>query len=143
MRVVFDTNVIISRYLSPAGVPAQLLRLWKRNAFTVVTSEPILEEYKAAMLYSHIQALHRRNAEVVNRIIENFRKQSLFVTPSEEVTIIQDDPDDNKFLACALAGNAEHIISGDHHLLDVQEYMGIRILSPAAFLRLLEKEQVT
>jgi uncharacterized protein len=143
MNVVFDTNIIISRYLSPTGVPAQLLRLWKKSVFTLVTSEPILQEYKAAMLYPRIQVLHHKSIEVVDHIVENFRKESIYVTPAEQVTVITKDPDDNKFLSCALAGNAEHIISGDHHLLDIREYRGIRIVSPTLFLRLLERENST
>lgn len=141
MDVVFDTNVIISRYLSPIGIPAQLLRLWRRGIFTLVVSEPILQEYRTTLLYDHLQALHHKNTVEIDRIVENFRKQSRYIIPTEPVTIIQNDPADNKFLACALAGNAEYIVSGDHHLLDVGEYRGIRVLRPTSFLRLLEKEK--
>jgi len=141
MRVVIDTNVIVSRYLSPKGSPAQILKQWKRSVFDLVVSEAVLQEYQEALLYKHIQALHRRNAGEVQRIVANFRKLSILVEPEEEVTVITSDPDDNKFLACALAGRAEVIVSGDSDLLSLKQYQGIHILPPHTFLVFLEQEK--
>ena len=60
-----------------------------------------------------------------------------YVAPRGIVAQIEDDPDDNKFLECAVAGGAEYVVSGDPHLLALRQFRGIQILSPAAFLTLL------
>jgi putative PIN family toxin of toxin-antitoxin system len=56
------------------------------------------------------------------------------------VSAVPDDPDDNKYLAAALEGRAEFVVSGEAHLLDLHEYEGIRIITLRAFLNLLKKE---
>ena len=62
-------------------------------------------------------------------------------TPGELVLrVIADDPDDDHYLSCAIEGEADYIVSGDRHLLEIQEYQGIRILTPRAFLTLLGEE---
>jgi putative PIN family toxin of toxin-antitoxin system len=141
MRAVLDKNVIVSRYLSPKGSPTQILKQWRWNAFDLVVSEAILREYQETLLYKHIQAMHQRNAHVVERIVANFRKLSILVEPSEEVDVITSDPDDNKFLAYALTGCAEVIVSGDSDLLSLKQYQGIHILPPHTFLMFLEQEK--
>jgi predicted nucleic acid-binding protein len=65
-------------------------------------------------------------------------KVATFVDPQIKLDVIEDDPDDNRVLECALTGGATYIISGDTHLLNVKEYQGIVILSPAGFLTLLK-----
>jgi predicted nucleic acid-binding protein len=59
------------------------------------------------------------------------------VHPQERLAIIADDPD-NRILECAVAGPADFIISGDHHLLDLENYQGIKIVNPARFLEAIE-----
>lgn len=142
MRIVLDTNVIVSRFLSPAGTPAKVLDLWKKKGyFDVVVSEEILQEYARALTYSHIQARHQIPSREIETYIHTFSDIAILVVPTERITIVKDDPDDNTFIACALAGNAEYIISGDRDLLRVRAYNGVRILTPAAFLTLIEHEQ--
>lgn len=62
---------------------------------------------------------------------------SLIALPQIRFSEIKDDPEDNKFLDAAVAGKADYIISGDKHLLNLRKFKGIRIVSPAEFLRLL------
>ncbi len=63
-----------------------------------------------------------------------------FVETSKRLDVIQEDPSDNRFLETALAGGASHIVSGDRHLLTVEQFEGIIILSAAAFLKSIEEE---
>ena len=143
MSIVFDTNVIISYFLSPTGTPAKLVTIWEQLTapFDVIVSDAILAEYARSLAYPHLVAHHKKSKRQIDEYVNSFRKLATVVYPNEEVTIVKDDPDDNKFLACALAGNAHYVVSGDRDLLRVGEYRGIRILRPASFLHLLEHEK--
>lgn len=140
MRVVIDTNVVISRFLSPTGTPAQLFEQWQLNAFELVLSEPILAEFQKVLEYQRIQARHHMAPEEIAEVINGFRQFAVLVDVKERLVVIEEDPEDDKFLECAVAGSAEVIVSGDAHLLDLKEYRGIQILSPAAFLILLRSQ---
>jgi predicted nucleic acid-binding protein len=62
------------------------------------------------------------------------------VNPKSKISVVKDDPDDNKFLECAEEGGASYVVSGDGHLLGVGEYKNIQALSPATFIALLREE---
>ena len=141
MLVVLDTNVIISAMLIKHSLPRTLFDLQKAGRYKLLLSEDILAEYRRVLCYPHIQRRHQQAIQQVERFLTSLRKTSSIVEPTEHVMVVHDDPSDNMFLSCALAGNAEYIVSGDRDLLDVQAYRGIRILSPAQFLRLLEQEK--
>jgi putative PIN family toxin of toxin-antitoxin system len=140
MRVVIDTNVIVSRYLSPRGVPAQILGYWRDAAYDLVVSEAILGEYQRTLQYERLRVIHGMTDEVVTEVITAFRELALLVEPLAMPAVVSADPADDKFLACAVAGGADYIISGDAHLLIMKEYQGIRILSPTVFLTLLNEQ---
>jgi len=140
MRVVIDTNVVISRFLSPTGTPAQIFEQWQLNAFELVLSEPILAEFQKVLEYERIQARHHMAPEEITEVINGFRQFAVLVDVKERLAVIEEDPEDDRFLECAVAGSAEVIVSGDAHLLDLKEYRGIQILSPAAFLILLRSQ---
>lgn len=140
MRLVIDTNVIVSAFLSPRGIPARILGAWEDQAFELLVSEPILAEYQRALSYEPVRVRHRRSQEQIATDIQRFRIFAILIQVSERLEVIEADPADNKFLECAIAGGAEYIVSGDSQLQNLQEYRGIRILSPAVFLTVLERE---
>jgi putative PIN family toxin of toxin-antitoxin system len=140
MKVVVDTNVVVSHYLTPAAVAARVLHAWRAQRFELVTSEAILQEVARVLAYPHLRARHQMDEPEIAQVIENFRDLALLVEPPASPTVITDDPSDNIFLACAVAGGAAVIVSGDRHLLTLGQYEGIPILRPAAFLALLEQQ---
>lgn len=135
MRVVLDTNVVISAFLNPGGIPAQLVELWRQERFEVVITEPILEEYIRVLQYPRIQTRLKLD---ISEVADDFREFSTLVEPGEPLKVIKDDPDDNKIVECAVAGGCEFIISGDIHLQSLKQYQGIQVLSPSAFLTVLQ-----
>lgn len=141
MKVVVDTNVLVSRVMSRKGVPARIFEHWIAGAFELIISTDVWAEYRRVFDYEHILRLHSLPSEQVDNILAELKQGSTTVTPSESLNVVLADPDDNKFLECALAGDADYIVSGDSHLLSLQEYRGVRILSPAVFLTLLESGQ--
>ncbi len=86
MKVVFDTNVVVSRFLSPVGPPARLFALWETQAFHLVVSEPILAEYQRVLQYEHVAARHGMTPEEITEIIEYLRQLALVVAPTEAIT---------------------------------------------------------
>lgn len=77
----------------------------------------------------------------VAQVIVGFKEFAVLVEPKKNLEVIKDDPDDDKFIECAVAGEAIYIISSDAHLLELREYEDIRILSPTVFLALLDLEE--
>lgn len=134
MRVVLDTNVLVSMLLG--GRLSILVEHWDQRHFTVVASAEILSEY-ATVLARPKFGLPR---DVVDSIVAYIERQSELVTPLEKITVIEDDLADNMFLECALAGQAELIVSGDQHLNTLKQFRNIKIVTPYDFLHLLESK---
>lgn len=123
MRVVIDTNAIVSAYLG--GALAPILEAFVAGKFELILSRPILDEY--------LDVLRRPKFKIRRDELEDFVSlliiRAEFVSPSEVVSVIQTDPSDNKFLEAALEGKATSIVSGDNHLLELKAFRGIPILT--------------
>jgi len=129
VKVVLDTNVLISGIYF-GGIPGKILEAWGARRFQLLVSTEILQEY-----LNVVERLADRYAgveyeSVLGLIIQNAE----LVQPSDLPESVSTDPDDDKFLACALAGDSTTIVSGDSDLLKVSGYCGIRVLTPKAFV---------
>lgn len=138
MRVVVDTNIVVSRSISAKGVPAEILRQWRQERFELLVSDPMLAEYERALGYERVRVRHQMSDDEIHEVVTQFRRFAILVEPTETLVVIDDDPDDNRVLECAVAGGAEYIVSGDAHLLTLKRYREIQILSPATFLAFLD-----
>lgn len=140
MRVVIDTNVIISRYLSPHGSPAQVLSSWEKGRFDLLVSPAILREYERVFRYPRIKKHLALSEEKIAAILDDFSELAETIVPTKSLSVVTTDPDDNKFIECAVAGDADYIVTGDPHLVDLGKYRGIFIVPPAVFLVFLEHQ---
>ncbi|SHJ02625.1 putative toxin-antitoxin system toxin component, PIN family [Desulfofundulus thermosubterraneus] len=136
MRVVLDTNVIISGILIPNGPPGMIVDFWAKGKLTVVISQSLLEEYLEVLLrpkFNKVGTINERQG-----ILEQFLdlENTVLVSPDFQLNVIENDPDDNRVLECALEGGVQYIVSGDEHLLALKEFQGIIIVSPAEFVKL-------
>ena len=134
-----DTNLFISALLTAKGNPARILNRWKAGYFDLVISLPILKETKRVILYPKIRKRLNWTDGEINEFLLGLAQFSFMVSGESKVDVIKDDPTDNKYLACALEGNADYIVTGDQHLLRVGEYKGTKIISPKEFLDILKK----
>jgi len=134
-RVVLDTNVLISAIISSKGSPAKILDLWRQGAFDLVFSEETLKELINVLSRPKLLRITGINEDELNRLLSYLRSSSIVVDSSEDISIAIEDPDDTKFISCALQAGAKYIVSGDHHLLDVEKFEGTAIVTPAEFLR--------
>lgn len=129
MRTVLDTNVFISGIFF-AGPPSQILKAWQNQSLQIVLSRQILDEYHrvAAILSSKFPTVD------ILPIIELVTVHGQFVDTQGFDISVCEDPEDDKFLECAVAGKCKTIISGDKHLLKLAGYEGITVLSPRSFV---------
>ena len=129
MKVVIDTNVFVSSVFG--GHPRQVVDLWFDGRVTLCLSEPIVREYQRVL--REIGAVSEAEERI---LMETFASGEgvLYVNDPPAIEGASSDPDDDKFLECALELGAEYIVSGDSDLLELHSYMGMPILSPRAFL---------
>ena len=132
-RIVLDTNVLISAILF-GGKPRKVLDLVISGSIDCTLSTAILDELKGVLERPKFGF----SANVCLHIIEELHGICDIISPSVSVEAIGSDPDDNRILECAKEAQAHFIVSGDPHLLDLGSFEGIRILSPAAYLRVFE-----
>ena len=128
VTVVFDTNVLVSA-LGFGGTPLDaLLAGWTDHR--PVASEQTLAELDRVMRYERLPFTHEDRQQYLRLL----RREFELVAPTRDVDVIEADPDDDAFLACGLAADADFLVSGDDHLLDLGSYRGIEIVTPAEFL---------
>lgn len=128
-KVVIDTNVFISAF-GWDGKPEAVLRLMEQRRIVNCITSDIYAELQRVVAYPKLKF----SPTLQVNILEFVFAWSLFVQPKETVAVIADDPDDDKFLSCAIAAGASAIISGDPHLLAHGSYCNIPIMTPAQFL---------
>lgn len=132
LKVVIDTNTVISAPLSENGNPAKIFELLLLEEIINFTSEDIIAEIIEVFDRDKIKGLLPQDK--IDAIIKNFRKFSKLIKPNVKLNVIKEDPDDNRILECAETANADCIISGDEHLKKLKSYKNIKIVSPKEFL---------
>lgn len=132
MRIVVDTNLFVSALIQPKGIPAQILT--HDAPFQLVTSEEILAEIERVLGYARIRRKYNLSDQTVHEYLARIRDDSEIIEVSKNAAGASPDPDDDKFLACAVDAGADYIVSGDPHLTSLGGYMGIPVLTPRQFL---------
>lgn len=139
MRVVLDTNVFISGLLLPKGVPGRIVEAWQQSQYTLVVSEPMLNEIERVLKYPKIQRRLHWSPEQIERYISLLRFYAEVVSIEDVLQTIPDDllrdAKDNPILATFIAGHADWLVSGDDHLHAVRDQYSV--CSPGEFLPLL------
>jgi putative PIN family toxin of toxin-antitoxin system len=130
MRVVADTNILISAFLF-GGLPRVFLERGLAGAFSLVTSGALLDELDEKL--SGKFAVPESKARA---FLSQLKSKASVVNPSFVLDAVPDDPDDNRVLECAVAGKANCIVSGDRHLLRLGSYEGIAILTVRRFIEI-------
>ena len=132
-KVVVDTNVVVSALLF-GGHPGRLIELWQMDAIKPVASKQIIDEYLRVLTYPKFKL----SAEEINFLLyQQILPYFDIIDVHHGPAIIKKDPEDDKFIRCALAGKAKFIISGDQHLLALKFYRKIKIVSPADFIKIV------
>ena len=130
IRAVIDTNVFVSSFFG--GNPKKIIDLWKNEEILLCLSKDILDEY-----IDVLQRVGLKDENEIEELLSFFAKgfNILFTTNTPKINAVKDDPEDDKFIECAVALKADVIITGDKALRTMGEYMGIKILTPQEFLK--------
>jgi putative PIN family toxin of toxin-antitoxin system len=134
IKVVVDTNVFISSFFG--GSPRKIIDLWKSGEITLCLSKPIVDEY--------IEVLRRfklQDEKELEELLGLFAHgvHLVYTAKTPELHVVEEDPDDDKFIECAVALKARFVITGDSVVKKIQDYMNIKIVSPREFLSSFRK----
>ena len=132
LRVVYDTNVIVSAALKPGSLPASLVAMAMAKAVRVFLSPAILTEYDAVLK----RPKFRLDPKAVETFLRDLRNAAVMVRPSQRVSRAPDEPD-NRFLECAVAARADYLVTGNKRHFPFSAFEGTRIVRPAEFAQLV------
>jgi putative PIN family toxin of toxin-antitoxin system len=134
VRVVVDTNVMVSALFLASSLPARLIELWRIGRFDVLISAEQLDELMRVTRYLKVR--ERLTPALAGRLINELRDLAIMVTNLPTVSV-SPDPSDNFLLAVAAAGAADFLVTGDKaHVLSLKAYQRTKILSVREFLTL-------
>lgn len=139
IRVVFDTNVIVSAFLF-GGLPYKLWGQVETGHLLALSSQVLLLELEETLQKDKFFPILKSRHISIQHILDQYYAMIEVVSDSQEIPSIVRDSDDDVVLACAVAGQAEYIVTGDKDLLILKSYQGIKIMLAAEFLALISEE---
>jgi putative PIN family toxin of toxin-antitoxin system len=134
MRLILDTNVLLSALLSTLGAPAKLLDAWERKAFTLVASDVLIEELRDVTARPFFRS--RLRASAAELLAAGLRDFSFYYRDLPSGPIAP-DPKDSYLLALAEASQAEFLVTGDKELLSLRNHKSTQIVTPAVMIKTL------
>ena len=136
IRVVVDTNVFISSFFG--GNPRKVIDLWKSGEITLCLSKPIVDEYIEVLRRLELQS-EKELEELLGLFAHGL--YLVYTAKTPELHVVEEDPEDDKFIECAVALKAKFVITGDSAVRKHRNYMNIKIVSPREFLNSLKKHE--
>ena len=135
LRVVIDTSSLVSYLLTKGAIMSKVISAWRAGDFWLISSPQTLEELETVLSRAKIRA---RSTAPLDRFPDGLKRYSLHVPGALALDGVCSDPKDDKFVACALEGGAQYLVSSDRHLLALEQYQGVCILNPGQFLVALQ-----
>ena len=130
LKVVFDTNVIVSAALYEKSLPALLLSLGLEDKVRFFVSPAFLNEYEAVLKRPCFKLAQKQITELMGEI----NQKALIVAPAKRLKILKADEPDNRILECAIKAKADFIITGNKRHFPFEEFKGIKIVTPREFI---------
>lgn len=146
VRAVLDTNIWVSAVINPFGAPARAQRAFRAREFTLVSSEPLLEEAADVLSRPRLARKYRVTTADIEELITYIRERAEIVEVFGTVHVCR-DPDDDMVIETAIAGSADVVVTGDADLGDdaaVVQYLavrGIKVWSVARFVQVLDERE--
>lgn len=139
IRIVLDTNLLVSALLKPDSNPDRIISLVKTEKVLLFISDTICDEITRVLFYPKIRKRLTASDEELEKFIQLLRTVAIITSGTLDLPPLAADPDDTKYLICAIEGRADYIVSGDH-LTDLVQYQGIRIVTPAEFMQIISSD---
>ena len=130
LKVVFDTNVIVSAALYGESLPALLLSLGLEDKVRFFVSPALLNEYETVLKRPRFKLGHNE----ITKLMEKILQKAIMVTPTKELKILKDDKSDNRILECATKAKADFVITGNKRHFPFEEFKGIKVVTPREFI---------
>lgn len=137
VKVVMDTNIIVSATIAKQGNEAKALDAWRDKKVELIISPQILEEMGRVLFYRRIRKQSRMTKKEIKEFLFELANAAT-ITPGLLKKVVKHAPD-HKFLVAAVEGKVDYIISGDCHLRELGSYQGIKIAPAGEFLRILKQ----
>ena len=134
IKAVIDTNVMVSVAFAKEGLARELKNLIAEETFTLVASKEIMTELYRVLHYPRILKLYQPEEDDLDEFIGMIMEKALITSGQYHLQKIKDDPADDMLLACALEAKADYIVSRDHHLRNLKQFHGIKIIDVKTFL---------
>jgi len=134
IRIVLDTNILISSILFK-GELTEIVDLWKRGKIVPVVSRETFDEFRTVLEYPKFKLTRDEITSIIEQEVLPFFE---IADPSDKVSRVCKDPDDDMFIACALSASVDFIVSGDKHLCDVGVYKTIKIIRASDLLKMID-----
>lgn len=136
IRIVLDTNLFVSALLKPDSNPDRIINLVREEKVLLLISDDICNEIMRVLFYPKIRKRLATSDEELQNFVKLLRTVAIVTIGTTTLPPLAADPDDTKYLICAVEGRADYIVSGDHHLTDLVIYQGIRVVTPAEFIEI-------
>ncbi len=137
LKAVLDTNVWVSAIIW-GGLPASIIKAAENGKVLIIVSEEILQEISKTLAYLRLREIYEEIGVTREELMEAVLRVGKLVKVGTRLNIVPEDPADNKFVECAVDGDTDYVVSGDVHLLGLEHYQRIRMLSVRRFCELLE-----
>jgi putative PIN family toxin of toxin-antitoxin system len=135
IRAVLDANVFVSALIRPEGPPGQILvELLERESLRLILSIGIVDEVRRTLADPRVTRYVRLTSREIEAWLASLQSVAELVEGRRSVRVVASDPDDDKYFVAAVEGDADVVVSGDKHVLEVKEFERIRVLTPRAFL---------
>lgn len=140
MRIVLDTNVLVSAFISKLGHSAKILHLVSMfEEIQLILSDPILGEFKNVLSREEVKTRFNYSTYDIESFAQSIEAISTIVKVKSNFKVIKEDPKDDAILNTAYDGEVEYIVSGDHHLQNLKWFKDIKIVSPKQMMKIITR----
>jgi putative PIN family toxin of toxin-antitoxin system len=136
VRVLLDTNQLVSSLLSSRGLQSGLIDAWRRRDFVLVLAPAQIEEVEEVLSRPKIARKYAIPAADREAFLELLRTEAVPLASAARPNVCR-DPDDDFLLGCAAAGGADYLVTGDEDLLTIRTFRGVAVVSARIFLSML------
>lgn len=140
LRLVLDTNILVSATIERAGASSKILQAWQQDKIELITSPVLLVELQGVLKRPRIQKYQWMEKEELAGFVAELYRAAIQTSGQRLIKAVVVDPSDDYVISAAIEGSADYIVTGNIHLLDLNPYQGIEILRPAEMLKVLLKK---